>query len=92
MAKELIGDKIFVSASKTLRERGLEEHIAWLQQECDAIDFYQARYPDQYKDIQVFMTENKGKKLPGNPSSHYYKYYLFLLVLLTIDMFWSIIC
>ena len=66
MSKILIGDKIFTNASKILREKGLDEHIAWLQQECDAIDFYQARYPDQYKQIQAFITENKGKKLPGN--------------------------
>ena len=66
MSKILIGDKIFSNASKILRDRGLDEHIAWLQQECDAIDFYQARYPDQYKDIQKFITDNKGKKLPGN--------------------------
>ena len=66
MSKVLIGDKIFANASKILREKGLDEHIAWLQQECDAIDFYQARYPDQYKEIQSFITNNKGKKLPGN--------------------------
>ena len=63
MSKVLIGDKIFANASKILREKGLDEHIAWLQQECDAIDFYQARYPDQYKEIQSFITNNKGKKL-----------------------------
>ena len=57
MSKILIGDKIFSNASKILRDRGLDEHIAWLQQECDAIDFYQARYPDQYKDIQKFITD-----------------------------------
>ena len=57
MSKILIGDKIFVNASKILRERNLDEHIAWLQQECDAIDFYQARYPDQYNEIKAFMTE-----------------------------------
>ena len=63
MAKELIGDKIFTSATKILHDRDLytDKYVKQLQFECDAIDLYQARFPEEYKQIQNFITENKGK-------------------------------
>jgi DNA polymerase-3 subunit alpha len=68
MAKELIGDKIFTNAIKILHDRDLytDVYVKQLQDECDAIDFYQARFPNEYKEIQTFITDNRGKKLEGN--------------------------